>query len=201
MPSSTPTSVRSVEQPYSSTDVANFQEKFKAVAENFRRRRKRATRIGLCAVCAMCTSIALVFLIGAAFPHAHLSVGWLIVPVWAVGALSIILTQAGIPKLKCPGCDKGLEGDIGNYCPECGSNELQPGRIISYSQLQNQSKEELKNGFQGLAPGGFRSWPQCGACGCKLAREKAGGKGGRKRTRSYKIRFCTYCGLQLGQEC
>jgi predicted RNA-binding Zn-ribbon protein involved in translation (DUF1610 family) len=80
---------------------------------------------------------------------------------WVVGLAAIV----SAPALLCPACKERLDRDVGRYCPECGSHELQAGDWL-------------------------RS-PHCLSCGRHLRRH---------RTRHYKIRACTHCGLILDEK-
>lgn len=68
----------------------------------------------------------------------------------------------------CPACQGNLDTRLGAFCPECGGGELR----------YELNKEE----------------PECKACGVRLRfiRQPRGG-----RTRAFKVRSCTYCGIKL----
>jgi hypothetical protein len=98
---------------------------------------------------------------------------WLLVPA-AVCFVSALVAGLSAPDLICPSCQNELEHDLGAYCPECGSRNLQAGgweRSPDYTWFRE---------------------PSCNACRRMLLRSKR-----LTQRRLYKVRACTHCGLML----
>jgi predicted RNA-binding Zn-ribbon protein involved in translation (DUF1610 family) len=121
---------------YSSQEQSQLREEFKPLAKKYRER-MRAAYITL-AVGFAC--ILLVFFL----PKNLLP--------WMIGGfficwLVVVFLAVVSPMPNCPACKNKIDGDFGDYCPECGANALKR-----------------------------RSWfraPQCSACGKIMQRGKS----------------------------
>ena len=125
--------------PYTDEERNRLRAKFVLIATEYHRR-KHITRWCIGAF------FALVFLLQALSDSLNSSVG--IVIGFGMLAILLVVLIAGLRMaslLICPGCKKNLE-EIGSYCPECGS--------------------------QGLEPGSWFSSPRCPTCGKKMRRNK-----------------------------
>lgn len=56
---------------------------------------------------------------------------WMAVP-GAICLLGVLTATLLTPRLGCPGCRRNLrEWGLGRYCPECGSQPLQPAGLLT----------------------------------------------------------------------
>lgn len=95
----------------------------------------------------------------------------ILVGVAMIGLLIFAVSRL-FPGVACPGCERVFDDDFGTYCPECGTHGLNVADKHYKAECRNCNK-----------PLGFS------------------GKGvtGNARTRRFKIRFCTNCGMSFGQ--
>src|SRR5262245_16550511 len=95
-----------------------FLNAFQPIAERYRRRRRTGFYLML----------AFMFF---GFSLARVNIGdaaklWgfiLLLATWFAAIITLVFGQ----RLKCPACRKRLEPAKGLYCPQCGSDEFQPG--------------------------------------------------------------------------
>ena len=81
----------------------------------------------------------------------------------------VVLLLSG--RLKCPACNKRLEPAVGEYCPQCGSDQFQYGR----HRIE-------------------RSIKYCPSCDSTIGEDDG------DSSRSYRIRGCTHCGVMLHEK-
>ena len=139
---------------YTTNEVARFQEEYRPLAAQYRRR-KRIAGIGAAVFC-VC------LLLGMILPKT------MFIYFWAAAMSSwffFAFTMKRVPK--CPGCHNPPDAGFGAFCPDCGQRTLEPNDSWFY-------------------------WsPKCRSCGKRM---KSG------KSRSYKIRNCTHCGLMLDEK-
>jgi hypothetical protein len=87
-----------------------------------------------------------------------------------VAWFGVVVTQVFGVRLKCPACGKRLVPAKGQYCPQCGSDQFQPG-------------------IHRLGASRVSFCPSCG----RIAEEDS------ESPRGYKIRGCTHCGVMLDE--
>ena len=72
---------------------------------------------------------------------------WAVAPFFISWVTVMLLKLTIVPSLECPACHRALDvRKLGDFCPECGAPNLQPGVVLSP--------------------------PQCAACGKQLRRPK-----------------------------
>ena len=110
-----------MEPRYTAEETSQFQQNFAPVANRYRRHARTAVAaiIGfMCWILLLC----LVFR-----PSAS---GWgFLVPAfvcWIIGLAAIL----SAPVLICPARQERLDRDLGRYCPECGSTQLEAGDFL-----------------------------------------------------------------------
>ena len=143
---------------------ARFSSDFKPQIERHRRRR----RIGI--------GLFIGFMLGGAV--LTLEVLPRAVRAWGVavslGGFVVSSVALAFPvKLVCPACRKRLEPASGKYCPQCGTDQLQPG-------TRRRGLSAARSAY-------------CPSCEAGIAEEDG------DSARSYRIRGCTHCGVMLDE--
>ena len=109
---------------YSAEDRSRRRAIFSFIATDYRRH----TRIAMCGVVGGITvSIPLGVVIAMGLPESLIP--WFAIP-FVVCWLIVLGAMVSAPRLVCPGCCNEIEGSLGRYCPECGSQQLQPGGVF-----------------------------------------------------------------------
>jgi predicted RNA-binding Zn-ribbon protein involved in translation (DUF1610 family) len=87
-----------------------------------------------------------------------------------------------IDRLVCPGCGERQLYSLGQFCPQCGSTEIEPPkRLFDWPRITLIESAER-----------FPTLPHCGSCGAVLAFGK--------RIPIFRRRFCASCGQKLDDE-
>jgi hypothetical protein len=99
---------------YTPDDAAAFREQFRPLAQNYRRR-SRMTGFGMAGAYLFAVlGVVLLPNFGIYFLFGGIS-----------SCLLIALSEPVAPH--CPACHNKLDAGLGVFCPECGSQSLQPG--------------------------------------------------------------------------
>lgn len=112
-----------MEPRYTTEETSRCQKNFAPVANRYRRH----TRTAIAAVIGFFCCILLLLL----FRPSAMGWGFLVPAVvfWVI-ALGATLSA---PALACPACKERLDRDLGRYCPECGSTQLEAGDFVQAS--------------------------------------------------------------------
>jgi hypothetical protein len=100
---------------YSAEERSLLREAFSPIAANYRRHQQ----IAMCGVVGIVISVLVAILFRELGP-------WLVFPL-ALFWLFAACVMWSAPGLVCPGCRNPMNRGFGRYCPECGSEPLQPG--------------------------------------------------------------------------
>jgi hypothetical protein len=65
--------------------------------------------------------------------------------VFAAGMVAVVVVAYSLPKLKCPACHSFFSGELGRYCPECGSASLELKGWLNTPHC-NSCKKDLRGG-------------------------------------------------------
>jgi hypothetical protein len=164
---------------YTDDELEQFYEEFAPPIERYRRRRRYFMRVFIPVFFALMIDIVIVA-VGSLLSWQERPVSmvvwfllyttcFLFLLLFACAFYGVFLSSF-IRRVECPACHNRLDFcEVGDYCPDCGSNQIEGDNRLKY--------------------------PQCNACGKKLFRCGKGGIG-----RSYKIRYCTNCGVFLDEE-
>lgn len=116
---------------YSAEEREGFQEKFRPVADAYRRRMRKALLVlGASLICGIFSF---------AIPTSH--------PGWGVGgimACMLVLLFFTTARCECPGCHNDLARGLGAYCPECGARSLQQNKWLGTGYCLSCGKELLQ---------------------------------------------------------
>jgi hypothetical protein len=111
---------------YSPEELKQFREIFAADLKQYRADERRCAYPILMVILAGFAAVVCSFL----FSHSRSPIKWLVyagIFLAFGGIISIAIVMTILQKkLKCPACHDSFLGEIGDYCPECGSDSLEP---------------------------------------------------------------------------
>jgi hypothetical protein len=141
---------------YTAEELAEYRERFKPVAREYRRRERARTGVIVAAIY---------------FGMAAAVIGGLLrfhLAPWMLIATAVVITAAVVvfgPRWpRCPACCCYVMGEFGYYCPECGGGPLQPPDWWQSTWRCPRCKARLRWAGRGCKP----KVRHCTHCGVRL---------------------------------
>jgi len=141
--------------PLTSTDL---RAQFRAVADRTRRVRTRCDRMMVIALSCMVVAIVFMFFPASRYHYVgNAAFGLFFVLFMSSAAIS----GFSMPKLVCPQCANNLLGDVDEFCPECGSQQIKRGGFFAAPRCLSCKRSLRRN--KGRPQYKIRACTRCGA--------------------------------------
>jgi hypothetical protein len=128
---------------YSPEELKQFREIFAGDLKRYRAADRRYAYPVLIVILAGFAAVFCSFLLS----HSQSPIKWLLgagIFLVFAGIISIAVVMTLLQKkLKCPACHDSFLGEIGEYCPECGSGSLEPANWLGARHCNSCGKNIL----------------------------------------------------------